>query len=204
MFLVPESILQKPARLTPEEWYEVQKHPIIGLHILESCPWLTDAALFAAYQAHERDNGTGYPKQRNKHLIHDFAKIVQVADVYEAMTSPRCYREAWLPHVATSSLVKMTRAGLLDGAFVKGFLQYASLFPVGSLVELSDKRIARVVQSNGSSYAKPVVSILIDASGKPVESSEICQFDLVLNPDVQILRAFGTGQTQNLRLTEGF
>jgi HD-GYP domain-containing protein (c-di-GMP phosphodiesterase class II) len=204
MLLIPEGLRTKEGRLRDEEWYEVQKHPIVGLHLLEKGTGLSEPILYVAYQTHERENGAGYPKQRGSHLIHRFAKIVQVADVYEAMTSPRSYRKPWLPHEATGGLIKMTRTELLNGEFVKAFLEYASLFPVGSLVELSDHRLARVVHANRGSYAKPIVSVLADGNGKPLDQSSICQVDLSTERDVQIVKAFRADDRKGLQLLDGF
>jgi HD-GYP domain-containing protein (c-di-GMP phosphodiesterase class II) len=130
MFLIPDSIMAKQGRLSEEEWYEVQKHPILALHLLERIRQLPDSVPYMAYQTHERENKTGYPKQRGTHLIHNFAKIVQVADVYEAMSSPRSYRAAHIPYKAMENVIKMTRQGLIAGDYVEAFLRYASLFPV--------------------------------------------------------------------------
>jgi len=98
MLLIPPQIVNKRGRLTQEEWYEIQKHPVLGLHLLEKVKRLPESVPYVAYQVHERENRGGYPKQRGTRLIHRFAKIVQVADVYEALSSPRCYRPAFIPY----------------------------------------------------------------------------------------------------------
>jgi HD-GYP domain-containing protein (c-di-GMP phosphodiesterase class II) len=85
-------------RLTQDEWYEVQKNPILGLHLLEKVSELPEAISYVAYQVHERENSTGYPKKRNSVLIRRFAKMAQVADIFEAITYPRSYRPARIPH----------------------------------------------------------------------------------------------------------
>jgi HD-GYP domain-containing protein (c-di-GMP phosphodiesterase class II) len=81
MLLVPEEVRFKKGRLTKDEWYEVQKHAILGLHILENAAKIPETAKFVAYQVHERENGKGYPKQRSGRFIHKYAKIVQIADI---------------------------------------------------------------------------------------------------------------------------
>ena len=146
MLLIPEEIRFKKGRLSKDEWYEVQKHAILGMHVLEKIPNLPESALYVAYQTHERENGKGYPKQRTGRFIHAFAKIVQVADVYESLCSQRDYRPPYLPYRAMELLIKMSVRNLLSIDFVKAFLAYASLFPIGSVVELSNHCIARVVQ----------------------------------------------------------
>lgn len=186
MFLVPRSVQNGRHRLSSDGWFEVQKHPVLGLHLLERVKGLPDSVPIVAYQTHERENGRGYPRQRRSRFIHCFAKIVALADIYEAVSSPRPYREAMPPYAGTEMLVKMARQGLVSGEFVRAFLNAASLFPIGSLVGLSDGRTARVVGANGRSYTKPIVSVLVDENGKELTQEQIYQLDLKDDTDVQI------------------
>lgn len=189
MLLVPPEIRFKKERVTEDEWYEIQKHPILGIHILERIEKLPPAVTVPAYQSHERENGKGYPKQRSSRLIHPFAKITAIADVFEALTAPRAYRIANIPYKAMELVIKMTKQGLLSGEHVKSLLEYSSLFPVGSLVELSNGYIAKVIQSNGTSFAKPTVCVLSvnNTSLLPKEKRYI--EDLSRNTSLQIVKA---------------
>ncbi|MBD3393034.1 MAG: HD domain-containing protein, partial [Chitinivibrionales bacterium] len=204
MLLVPKEIVQKKGRLAQEEWYEIQKHPVMGLHLLEKIRRLPESVPYVAYQVHERENRTGYPKQRTSRLIHQFAKIVQVADVYEAMSSPRSYRSAFIPYESMERLIKMTRQGLISGEFVKAFLRYASLFPVGSLVQLNDQRIAKVIRANGDSYAKPIVSILTTTEGKVLPKPAVKEENLSSNIELFISRALSPNHVAELSIMDGF
>lgn len=189
MLLIPEPIRFKPARLTEEEWFEIQKHPILGVYLLEKIPRLPESVLFMAYQSHERENGKGYPKQRSGRLIHNYAKILAVADIYEALSSPRKYRDANLPYKAMETIIKMTKQGFISGEYVKTLLECTSLFPVGSIVELSTGCIAKVIQSNSKSYAKPIVRTLSDEKGAILAEEDQCIEDLVKNTNIQIVKA---------------
>ncbi len=189
MLLVPPDIRLKNERVTEDEWYEIQKHPILGVHILERIDKLPPAVTVPAYQSHERENGKGYPKQRSSRLIHPFAKITSIADVFEALTAPRAYRTANIPYKAMELVIKMTKQGLLSGEHVKALLEYTSLFPIGSLVELSNGYIGKVVQSNGTSFAKPIVCVLSDKSGSLLPTEKQYIEDLSKNTSVQIVRA---------------
>lgn len=204
MLLIPEDIYLKQGRLTKGEWYEIQKHPILGLHLLERMPRLPEAVPYVAYQTHERENGRGYPKSRTSRFIHRFAKIVQVADIYEALSSPRAYREGQLPYMAMENAIKMTRKGLIAGEFVKSMLEYSSLFPVGSLVELSNKSVGKVVKANNISFAKPVVAVLINAAGEQLPPQKTYQIDLAKNINVQIARALSARAMPHLKIMDGF
>jgi HD-GYP domain-containing protein (c-di-GMP phosphodiesterase class II) len=189
MLLVPPEIRFKKDRVTEDEWYEIQKHPIFGVHILERINKLPISVTVPAYQSHERENGKGYPKQRSTRLIHPYAKISAIADVFEALTAPRSYRNANIPYKAMESVIKMTKQGLLAGEYVKALLEYTSLFPIGSLVELSNGLVAKVVQSNGTSFSKPTVCVLTDKNGSVLPQEKQYYEDLTKNTSIQIVRA---------------
>ena len=92
----PDAILLKPGKLTAEEWTEMQRHPDIGFHLLKGSerPILRAAAIIA-YQHHEKYDGSGYPQGLRGEEIHIYARIVAVADVFDALTHARCYKPAW-------------------------------------------------------------------------------------------------------------
>lgn len=186
MLLVPESIRTKPGKLTTDEQYEVQKHPVFGLHLLQNIKGMPDRIAYIAYQVHERENATGYPKQRTSHLIHRFAKMVQVADVYEALTSRRPHRPAFMPCEGVVKIIQMAKAGLIASDAVKAFLDYVSLFPVGSLVLLSNHCIAKVVHANKQALHLPVISVLTDEKGGLLEKDKIRQIDLHADTSIKI------------------
>ena len=89
MLLIPQSIRFKEGRLNEEEWYEIRKHPLFGIHIIDRMLRIPDTVKYITYQIHERENGKGYPKQRSGRFIHNFAKIAQIADIFDAVSSPR-------------------------------------------------------------------------------------------------------------------
>jgi response regulator RpfG family c-di-GMP phosphodiesterase len=92
----PDAVLLKPGRLTPEEWEVMKQHPTVGLQILDGSqrPILKAAAVIA-HQHHEKWDGSGYPQGLKGDAIHPYARIVAVADVFDALTHERCYKEAW-------------------------------------------------------------------------------------------------------------
>lgn len=92
----PDAVLLKPGRLTPEEWEIMKQHPTVGLQILDGSqrPILKAAAVIA-HQHHEKYDGSGYPQGLKGEDIHPYARIVAVADVFDALTHERCYKEAW-------------------------------------------------------------------------------------------------------------
>ncbi len=204
MLLIPNEIRYKHDRFSKEDFYEVQKHPILGLHLLEKVRGLPESTMYISYQVHERENSTGYPKQRGSHLIHRYAKLVQVADVYEALSSPRPHRPAYLPYQAAETLIKMAKAGLIASDFVKAFLTYMSLYPIGSLVLLSNQCLAKVVDTNKIASDKPVVSVLTDSNGSFLPKQSIYQLDLLQNEDLQIEQALSFSNYKNISIMDGF
>ena len=204
MLLVSSEIFSKKERLNKDEWFEIQKHPILGLHLLEIVSRLPESIPYISYQSHERENATGYPKQRDTRLIHRFTKIVQIADIYIALSSPRSYRENYMPYKAMETIIKMTKRGLIMGEFVKSLLNYTSLFPVGSLVELNDNRIGKVIKANSSSFAKPTVTILANEKGKPLQQKKFYQVDLSAEIDKHIIRALKLDYLPEITIMDGF
>ncbi len=208
MLLIPSYIWQKEGKLNESEWFEVMKHPMLGLHVLENVTRLPHTVPLIAYQAHERINGKGYPKQRHSRLIHKYAQIVQIADVFEALSSPRPHRASYIPYKAMEMVVRMTRTGLFENSKTKSFITYASLFPVGSIVELNDGRFAKVIKANGTHFTKPQLSVLTSEHGDVLDESDIYQVDLVEatreNNDIQIVRAHPTDLIKNRGIMDGF
>jgi response regulator RpfG family c-di-GMP phosphodiesterase len=119
----PDAILLKPGKLTAEEWTEMQRHPDIGFHLLKGSerPILRAAAIIA-YQHHEKYDGSGYPQGLRGEEIHIYARIVAVADVFDALTHARCYKPAWTIEAAVENLQQL-KSSHLDPRLVELLLQ---------------------------------------------------------------------------------
>lgn len=165
MAMVPQDIVNAPRQLTESEFLDVQKHSLHVLYAIERFPGLPWTARYTGYQNHERCDGSGYPRMNKQQFIHRFARIVSVADVYDALTSDRPWRPAYHPYRAMEHIVRRVPKKLFDGEAVRGLLTCLSLFPLGSLVRLNTGEIAKVIHSNGEAYSRPVVSVLYDANG---------------------------------------
>lgn len=200
---IPDEIRFKKEPLNRDEIYEIQKHPMIGIHIIEQIKGLPPVTAFICYQSHERENREGYPKQRNGRLIHDYAKIVMVADTYESLTAPRPYREALAPYKAMEYILKSVKQGYFNAEIVKYFLEFASLFPVGSLVMLNTGEIAKVVRPNGPLFSRPWISIIVGADNRLIDDDQIKSYDLRVHPDLKIIQAIDNTKL-NIEAMRGF
>ncbi|MFQ5412615.1 MAG: HD-GYP domain-containing protein, partial [Phycisphaerae bacterium] len=157
MLKVPKQIRLADRPLTPDERIEILRHPVYTLDFLERIQGLPLPAKFIGYQAHERIDASGYPRKRSGMLIHRYAKIVAVADSYAAMTGRRPHRPSLHPYQAAKQILIENSRSKFDREIVRAFLDCMSLFPIGSHVELSDGRRARVLRANPGKHTKPVV-----------------------------------------------
>jgi HD-GYP domain-containing protein (c-di-GMP phosphodiesterase class II) len=168
MVIVPNRILDKPEALTEEETALVRRHPEKGFRILHGLgaefEWLANVVL----QEHEREDGSGYPRGLMGQEIHEYAKIIGLADAYEALTHTRPYRSRRGPFEVIKELMTSGRAKFPDRA-LKGLIRGLSAFPVGSYVRLNSTEIARIVATNPSFPLRPVVEIAVGPKGEPLE-----------------------------------
>ena len=168
---IPDEVLKKPGRLTEEEFHVMKKHTEIGFEMLRRQEEIPLLAAHCAFQHHERLDGTGYPRGLKEGEIHPYAKLMAVCDVFDALTTHRVYRAPMLPHVAMEMLY--TGAGtLFDKGFVERFRDTIALYPLGLSVVLNTKESGVVVDYNKGTPSRPVVRILYDEHGQPVEPFE--------------------------------
>jgi HD-GYP domain-containing protein (c-di-GMP phosphodiesterase class II) len=171
--------------LSAGEFAEVTKHPVITFELLNRHrSWISAGARMVAYQMHERCDGSGYPRGRKANQIHPLAKVASVADVFVALLSPRLHRPPTVPYYAVEKIVYDAKNGLYDPDIVRAFLDTVSLFPIGSWVELNDRRLAQVVRSGGRQWDRPVV----EAWDHPHPDSIRTVIDLSETPHLSISR----------------
>lgn len=145
----------KEGPLTSEEWVRMRKHPADGFNMLRRHHELHLFVAHMAFQHHERLDGSGYPRGLHAEQILPCARIVAVADVYDAMTADRPYARARTPADALRELARMADQGL-DRDVVRALAERIARYPTGSLVLLSDDSIA-VVTAQGSDPESPYV-----------------------------------------------
>ncbi|GJM24276.1 MAG: hypothetical protein DHS20C16_06910 [Phycisphaerae bacterium] len=165
MMRVPESIRMSDGELGGREWHEIHLHPLHTVEMLSSLTGIPHSVKFIGYQAHERIDGSGYPNHRRAERLHMFSRIVSLADVFAAMTAARPYRSAMAPYEAAKTILLKGTANHFDRTLVRGFLDTVALFPIGSIITLSDDTRARVLRANPDAHTKPVVEE-VDADGE--------------------------------------
>ncbi len=123
--MIPNDILEKPGKLTNEEFAVIKTHTNYGLDLLKNSKGpIMQFARIIAYEHHEKWNGTGYPQGLKKHHIHLYAQIVSVADVFDALTSKRCYKDAWPIEKARQEIISLSGSSFspeVVDAFDKNF-----------------------------------------------------------------------------------
>ena len=149
-------ILNKAGRLSSEEFEEIKKHPTYGYKIAEHIPGLDDNALKGILMHHEREDGSGYPLGLKSGQINDYAKIIAVADIYDAMTSDKAYRSKTCPIDVIETMEK-DYFGVLDHKVVSIFLKNIASYYIGDLVKLSNGSIGEIVYINPYNISKPIV-----------------------------------------------
>ena len=177
-------IINQHRRLTVQEYGEVKQHPIIGPQILTKLNKNFDVSVFDVLrQEHERIDGSGYPKGLKSDEITEYAQIVGLSDVYEAMIHIRPYRDKHSPLETIKEILsdKYTFAHKL----VKILIDKIGIFPLGTIVRLNTKEVGQVIQHNPQLPLRPVVDIMFDSSGKRLKSAR--RIDLADSPTVYIL-----------------
>ncbi len=165
--MVPIQIINKPARLTPQEFNIIKKHPMYGIQYLEKYHLGNKLVSNGIAMHHERIDGRGYPFGIRDMQIPLFARIISVTDVYDALTSKRPYRAPLQPFEATEYM--MANCGkAFDQDIMQAFLAKLELYPKGSYVRLNDNCYYLVVDTENN--FRPVVRALVP----PFDTIDLC------------------------------
>lgn len=164
----PTEILEKPGRLTDEEYEIIKRHPEDGYQMVSEAGHVSPDALSIIRLHHERLCGTGYPFGLSGADIPQCVRIVSIVDVYDAMTTKRSYQNAKSPDTALKVLYE-ERGTTFDDNLVTHFIRCIGIFPVGSLVELDTGAIGLVVASSAHAHLQPTILMLRTPDGAPYE-----------------------------------
>ncbi len=183
---VPQDVLNKPGRLTEEEFEIMKTHSVHGYDLALEAGITDHRVLSVIRNHHERWEGSGYPDCLRKDSIPLFARIAAVADVFDALTSRRVYKDPLSSREAVSMILESSDVSF-DKKVVRALLLSVGLYPPGTMVELSDFSIGVVIGARNADIFRPQVHLSIDGDGRrPPEGSIV---DLGVQKELSIRRA---------------
>ena len=179
--LVPDSVLNKPGPLTPEEFSLIKRHPRDGYDILCRSPEL-GAPLDIALHHHERRDGSGYPDHLAGDAISELAQMAAIVDVYDALTSDRSYHKGVAAAEALRKIYEWSKFHF-NPVFAQDFMRCVGIYPVGTMVMLESGRLAVVIEAHESNLLAPKVNVFFSTKSNAYIKPET----------VDLSRGFGFG-----------
>jgi HD-GYP domain-containing protein (c-di-GMP phosphodiesterase class II) len=163
--LVPDHILNKPGRLTDEEFAIVQRHPKDGYDILRRSPEIGAIPLDITLHHHERRDGSGYPDRQGEKQISELAQMAAIVDVYDAITADRCYHKAMPAAEALRKIYEWSKFHF-SPTLTQEFMRCVGIYPVGTLVLLESGRLGVVVEPHETSLLTPKVNVFFSTKSQ--------------------------------------
>lgn len=198
MLRLPPQLYLTTRKLTVAEKKQLFVHPVVGYNILKHYEFPL-AIMLGVLEHHEKEDGSGYPRHIGGDKISVFAKIISVACSYEAISSPRTYKNEENTHTAIVKLIQ-SMGKQYNEAIVRALLFSISFYPIGAYVYLSDGRVGIVVDANlenPENIKNPIVQLISDkdANGAPKT--------VVTNDTIKISRALTPDEIANIKKTQG-
>lgn len=169
--ILPDQMVNSNKIFTAEEYRFMQKHCEYGYEILRNSEHISLEVAQVAWQHHERYNGQGYPNRLAGEEIHEFARIVAVADVYDALSGDRPYRQRAMPYEVVE-VIRAAQGTDFDPDVVEAFISNIAVFPVGSKVILNSGFKGMVVSVTKDFPTRPKVQLLYDNKGQRIEGMQ--------------------------------
>jgi len=174
----------QPKRLTAEEYSQVKEHTVKRRKILKNNESLSEKALGVSRQHHMRLDCSGYPKAQKGETIDEYSRIVGLADMYEAMTHHRAYRDKLLPLEAMREILNRKEA--FERRLLKVLIEKTGIYPIGSIVELNTKEMAEVIELDHSVHLRPVAKFRIIREADGAKLKHIKILDLTASSSIYI------------------
>jgi HD-GYP domain-containing protein (c-di-GMP phosphodiesterase class II) len=163
--IVPQNILSKEEQLTEDEIAMMRKHVEYSRMLLQQTEGMSDTAITLASQHHERVDGTGYPLGLKDEDIAYYAKAAAIVDVYDAMTSARCYQDKYQPTEVLRKLYEWS-SHHYDRGLVQKLIRCIGIYPIGTLVRLESGLIGIIMKHGEKSLLQPVVRIVFNTKNQ--------------------------------------
>lgn len=170
---IPLNILNKPDKLTPEEFDHMKAHTTKGANILKGNKNISDEVISIVLSHHEKIDGNGYPNGLSGKALEPNIAITGMADVYDAISTDRVYHKHKLPHDALKTIFSL-KGSQFEPVWVERFIQCMGIYPAGSLVRMNTKEIGLVTDTNIDTLMRPRVKILLDSNGYTLSKSKNC------------------------------
>ncbi|MEN9479919.1 MAG: hypothetical protein RLZZ298_1314 [Pseudomonadota bacterium] len=177
--LIPTVILNKPGKLTEEEFAIVRTHPQKGYELLLTATGVSEITKDVCLHHHEKIDGSGYPKRLNAETMSRFAKMGAVCDVYDAITSNRPYKAGWDPAESIKRMSEWT--GHFDPTIFQAFVKSLGIYPTGSFVRLASGRLGVVIEQGEKSLLTPKVRVFYSSKSQAYIKPETV--DLARSPE---------------------
>lgn len=190
--MIPDAILNKPGKLSDEEFEVIKSHPMRGWEAMVDAPDANPLTLDVVRHHHERVDGKGYPDAIFGEDLSFFARMGAVCDVYDALTSNRCYKAGWQPAEALRKMAEW-KNGHFDERVFHAFVKTIGIYPSGTLVKLKSGRLAVVIEQTEKSLLTPVVKAFFSTKSNEPFKPEIIDLskatDAIAN--VEIVEKWG-------------
>jgi len=178
--MIPNEILNKPGRLSDPEFEIIKDHPMRGWKTLQQSAGVCEIAMDVCLHHHERVDGTGYPNKLSGETLSLYARMGAVCDVYDAITSNRCYKLGWEPAEAIRKMAEW-QDNHFDSNVFHAFVRTIGIYPSGTLVKLKSTRLAVVIEQSKTNLLKPLVKIFFSTRENAPLTPET--LDLALSTD---------------------
>lgn len=169
---IPLEILNKPGRLSSEEFMLMKTHSQEGYDMLNEKGGIHQDILDIVLSHHERIDGSGYPNGTSGELISRLAQITSIVDVYDAITSNRCYHDGIPPYEAMKMMYDWSDKNFAPD-LIEGFIKCLGIYPIGSVVKLNSRHIGVVVAASEKARLRPIIMLVIDREGNKIEEPKV-------------------------------